>query len=223
MKLHWSPRSPFVRKVMIVLHETGQVDTVELSRNVVAVQLPTPEAVLADNPLGKIPALVIDDGRQLVDSKVICEYLDLQAGAGLFPSDPRARMAHLNWQALADGMCDVLLIWRTELTRETGPWDALVSGWRTKVRATMARFEAEAEDMAAVPFGIGHVALVAALGQLDFRWPDCAWRARFPRLAALEGALAARPSVALTAIKDDEGGEAGALTAGQLTFPVRPD
>lgn len=168
MKLHWSPRSPFVRKVMIVLHETGLVDSVELCRNVVAVQLPTPEAVLADNPLGKIPALVTDDGRQLADSRVICEYLDLQAEAGLFPSDPRARMAHLNWQALADGMCDVLLIWRTELIRETGPWEVLLSNWRTKVRATMARFEAEADDMAEASFGIGHVALVAALGQFDF-------------------------------------------------------
>jgi glutathione S-transferase len=218
MKLHWSPRSPFVRKVMIVLHEIGQAEAVERSRNVVAVQVPTPEAVLADNPLGKIPALVTDDGRQLVDSKVICEFLDLEAGAGLFPSDPRARMAHLNWQALADGMCDVLLIWRTELTRESGPWEALTSGWRTKVRATMARFEAEADDMAAASFGIGHVALVAALGQLDFRWPDCAWRQSFPRLAALEADLAVRPSVALTAVKDDEGGDAGALTAGHLTF-----
>lgn len=221
MKLHWSPRSPYVRKVMIVLHETGQAEDVELSRNVVAVQLPTPEAVLADNPLGKIPALVTDDGRQLIDSRVICEYLDLQTGVGLFPSDPRARVSHLNWQALADGMCDVLLIWRTELTRETGPWEALVTGWRAKVRATMARLETEAEGMAAAPFGIGHVALAAALGQLDFRWPDCAWRESFPRLAALEATLAARPSVALTAIRDDEGGESGALTAGQLTFPVR--
>lgn len=219
MKLHWSPRSPFVRKVMIVLHETGQLDAVELSRNVVALQLPTPRAVLEDNPLGKIPTLVTDDGRQLADSRVICEYLDLRAGAGLFPADPRARMAHLNWQALADGLCDVLLIWRTELTRETGPWPALVANWRVKVQATMARLDAEADDMAAMPFGIGHIALAAALGQLDFRWPDCAWRQSFPRLAALEATLSARPSVAATAVRDDADEEAGALTAGQLTFP----
>lgn len=218
MKLHWSPRSPFVRKVMIVLHETGLVDAVELSRNVVAVQMPTPAAVLADNPLGKIPALVTDDGRQLIDSKVICEYLDLKAGAGLFPAEPNARIAQLNWQALADGMTDILLIWRTELSRESGPWEAVVQSWRVKVQATMARLEVEAEKIAAAEFGIGQVALAAALGQLDFRWPDCKWRQSFPRLAELEASLAARPSIAATIIEDDQDSEAQRLTAGQLSF-----
>ncbi|WP_319824060.1 glutathione S-transferase [Thalassovita sp.] len=220
MKLHWSPRSPFVRKVMIVLHETGLTDEVELSRNVVAVQIPTPAEVLADNPLGKIPALVTEDGRQLVDSRVICEYLDLRAGTGLFPSELRLRSAHLNWQALADGMTDVLLVWRTELTRENGPWQAVVDSWRVKVQATMARFEAETDQIAEAPFGIGHVALVAALGQLDFRWPDCGWRNHFLQLAALEAKLAGRPSVVASKIRDDEGSDAGALTRRQLTFGV---
>ena len=218
MKLHWSPRSPFVRKVMIVLHETGLLDAVELSRNVVALPTPTPAAVLADNPLGKIPALVTEDGRKLIDSRVICEYLDLRAGTGLFPADPRLRVAHLNWQALADGMTDVLLIWRTELTRETGPWQAVVDGWRRKVRAAMARLEAEAPEIAEAPFGIGHVAIAAALGQMDFRWPDCGWRDAFPQLAALEAGLAARPSVAATAVKDDQESDPGAVTRGQLSF-----
>ncbi|MFY0634951.1 MAG: glutathione S-transferase [Vannielia sp.] len=218
MKLHWSPRSPFVRKVMIVLHETGLVDEVDLSRNVVAVQMPTPEAVLADNPLGKIPALVTEDGRRLIDSRVICEYLDLRAGTGLYPVEAGARVAHLNWQALADGMTDVLLIWRTELNRETGPWQAVVDGWRVKVRAAMARLEAEAPEMERMPFGIGQVALVAALGQMDFRWPDCGWRDHFPQLAALAARLAERPSVAATAVEDDQGSDSGALTRGQLSF-----
>lgn len=218
MKLHWSPRSPFVRKVMIVLHETGQVADVTLSRNAVAVQLPTPAPVLADNPLGKIPALVTAEGQKLVDSRVICEYLDLMAGTGLYPADPAARITQLTWQALADGMTDVLLIWRTELSRPTGPWDALVDGWRTKVRATMARFEDEAPALTRSPFGIGQIALVTALGQLDFRWPDCAWRGHFPWLAGLEAEWSERPSVAATVVKDDGGEDAGALTRGQLTF-----
>jgi len=218
MKLHWSPRSPFVRKVMITLHETGLEGEVERSRNVVAVQMPTPGAVLEDNPLGKIPALVTDDGRRLIDSRVICEYLDLRAGTGLFPADPEARIAQLNWQALADGMTDVLLIWRTELTRTTGPWEALADGWRAKVRATMTRFDAEADVIAQAPFGIGHIALAAALGQLDFRWPDCAWRKSYPRLAVFEKTLADRPSISATTVNDDQGSDAGALTKGQLSF-----
>jgi glutathione S-transferase len=218
MERHWSPRSPFVRKVMIALHETGLVGDVECSRNAVAVQMPTPPAVLSDNPLGKIPALVTEEGLRLIDSRVICEYLDLRAGAGLFPTESKARIAQLNWQALADGMTDVLLIWRTELTRKGGPWDALVTGWRTKVRAAMARFEAEAAEISDAPFGIGHIALVAALGQLDFRWPDCGWRAAFPELANLEKTMAERPSVIATAVVRDPGEDPGALTAGQLTF-----
>ena len=217
MKLHWSPRSPFVRKVMIVLHETGMVDEVELSRNVVAVQMPTPEAVLADNPLGKIPTLVTQEGA-LFDSRVICEYLDLKADAELFPGEPAARIRALTLQALADGMTDVLLVWRTELSRETPPWEALITGWRTKVRAAMVRLEEQADEIAAAPFGIGHVALACALGQLDFRWTDCDWRAHFPRLAALEATLSERPAIAATAVKDDSGEDPGALTRGQLHF-----
>src|SRR3546814_15919853 len=87
MKLHWSPRSPFVRKVMITLHEAGLVERVELVRSVVAfAAAPNPE-VLADNPLGKIPALILDDGTALFDSRVICEFLDgLHDRARLFPA-----------------------------------------------------------------------------------------------------------------------------------------
>lgn len=221
MKLHWSPRSPYVRKVMITLYETGLEGEVERSRNVVALHLPTPLPVLADNPLGKIPALVTEDGRQLIDSRVICEYLDLRSGTGLFPTEIGARMDHLNWQAMADGMTDILLLWRTELSRETGAWEGLVSSWRTKVQATMARFEAEAGKIAETPFGIGHIALVCALGQMDFRWPDCAWRNSFRRLADLESTLAARPSVATTTVQDDQDSDPGALTAGQLNFDIK--
>ena len=77
--------------------------------------------------------------------------------------------------------------------------------------------EAEAAALAETPFGLGHVAVLCALGQLDFRWPDCGWRARAPQLAAWEAAQATRPSVAATMVVDDEGG-AGDVTAGQLSF-----
>ena len=75
MKLHWSPRSPFVRKVMILLHETGLTDRVETVRSVVAMHQTNPE-LMRDNPLNKLPTLVLDDGSALFDSPVVCEYLD---------------------------------------------------------------------------------------------------------------------------------------------------
>ena len=218
MKLHWSPRSPFVRKVMIVLHETGQVAQVDCIRSVVAVQLPPNEAVLADNPLGKIPALVTEDGKAIFDSRVICEYLDMRAKTALFPSDIAARLDQLCWQALADGLIDILLVWRTELARQTGPWGAVTSGWQVKVRASMARLERESPALMAAPFGIGHVSVIVALGQLDFRWPDCAWRNHFPNLALLCTQLSLRASAKATLVPEDEEAGAGALTAGHLTF-----
>ena len=85
MKLHWSPRSPFVRKVMIVAHEVGLADKMQCIRTVAAMTKPHPELMI-DNPLSKIPTLVLDDGTVLYDSTVICEYFDgLHDGAKLFP------------------------------------------------------------------------------------------------------------------------------------------
>src|SRR2546430_2074043 len=95
MKLHWSPRSPFVRKVMIVAHETGLLPRIELIRSVAAMGAPN-EAIMRDNPLSKIPTLVLDDGTSLYDSVVICEYLDsLHAGPKFFPETAIER-----WPAL---------------------------------------------------------------------------------------------------------------------------
>ena len=91
MKLYWSPRSPYVRKVMVCAHETGLADRIEPVLAVVAMTRPHLE-LMRENPLGKIPTLVTDSGRVLFDSAVICEYLDsLHAGARLFPSAPERR------------------------------------------------------------------------------------------------------------------------------------
>ncbi|MFS4581776.1 glutathione S-transferase [Phaeobacter sp. C3_T13_0] len=218
MQLHWSPRSPFVRKVMIVLHETGQLDQVELIRTLVALHLKPQEDVLAATPLGKIPALVTDQGQTLFDSRVISEYLDTRAGTGIFPSDPTPRFKHLRWQALGDGLTDILLLWRTELSRETGPWLAVTEGWLAKVRACLHQFETEAEALSKAPFGIGQIAVICGLGQLDFRWPDCEWRTHFPKLAQLERELSTRPSIAATAITDDQTSGENDVTVGGLTF-----
>lgn len=221
MKLHWSPRSPFVRKVMIALHETRQLEDVELVRSVVAVHLPPNPDVLADNPLGKIPTLITDEGSALFDSRVICEFLDARAGGGILVSaDPTARFAALRWQALADGATDILLAWRTELTRPTGPWVSITDSYQTKIRAVITRLEAESPALAAAPFGIGQISVLCLLGQLDFRWSDCDWRQHFPGLAACEQDWAARPSVQATPIVDDQDASPTtvAVTKGALSF-----
>ena len=109
MKLYWSSRSPYVRKVMIAAHETGLVDRLDCQRVIVSAFAEN-EEVRAVNPLGKIPTLVLDDGMALYDFPVICEYLDgLHDGPKLFPPSGRARFAALRWLALGDGMLDMLL------------------------------------------------------------------------------------------------------------------
>src|ERR1700719_1190260 len=92
MKLHWSPRSPFVRKVMVVVHELGLADRISCVRTVAASTKPHAE-LMQDNPLSKIPTLVLDDGTVIYDSPVICEYLDGLGGSPKLQSaEPRARV-----------------------------------------------------------------------------------------------------------------------------------
>src|SRR3954462_12636462 len=117
MKLHWSPRSPFVRKVMIVAHELGLTDRIDCVRTVVATTRPH-VPLMDENPLSKIPTLVLDDGTVLYDSPVICEYLDsLHAGPKLLPAGGPERVIALRRQALGDGFLDFLLLLRNERER----------------------------------------------------------------------------------------------------------
>ena len=209
MKLHWSPRSPFVRKVIIALHEAGMTDRVELVRSVVAFAAPPNPDVLADTPLGKIPALVLADGTVLFDSRVICEYLDGQRdGPRLFPAAPAERFRQLRWQALADGLTDILLLWRNERIRKAGTDPVLLAAFEAKVRACFATLEAEAPALAATGFGIGQAAVACALGQMEFRFQGSGWQAAHPALAAWHAAIQSRPSVAATAVRDDTPGGA---------------
>ncbi|MFK7874817.1 MAG: glutathione S-transferase family protein [Paracoccaceae bacterium] len=211
MKLHWSPRSPFVRKVNIVLEECCMMDQVEKLRNVAIFAAPPNPDILKDNPLGKIPALITDDGQTLFDSRVICEYLIQQSQCkDLLPSDPATRIRHLRWQALADGLTDILLLWRTERGRGNCADSVILGAFETKTRAALAVLELESSQLAQTGFGLGHISVICALGQLEFRYGDCGWQAALPGLAAWYAEISTRPSVATTAIIDDGAGPAGA-------------
>jgi glutathione S-transferase len=200
MKLHWSPKSPYVRKVMICAHELGLLPRLELVRSVAAMLKPNP-AIMADNPLSKIPTLVREDGSVLFDSVVICEYLDAQAGAVLFPPQGEARWQALRWHALGDGLLDALILWRNERERER-PLQALLDAFELKSRACLATLAREAESLRVAPFSIGHVALGCALGYLDYRFDALGWRQPAPALAAWFETLRARPSFAATEPRD---------------------
>jgi len=202
MKLHWSPRSPFARKVMVFAHEAGLAGSIELVRSVVAMRQPN-AAVMRDNPLGKLPTLVLDDGRTLFDSAVICEYLDgLHGGARLFPASGEARWQALRWHALGNGLLDLLVLWRNVREWEAPPRD-LLDAFDLKNCATLDLLEKETPALEAAAFGIGHVAILCALGYLDYRFAGFDWRAGRPRLAAWYEVQAQRPSMRLTVPSDD--------------------
>ena len=202
MKLHWSPRSPFVRKVMIVAHELGLVDRLTCVRTVAATTKPH-LSLMAENPLSKIPTLVLDDGTVLYDSPVVCEYLDgLHAGPKLYPADPKERMTALRRQALGDGFLDFLLLLRNEGER-AHPSDVHISAYTTKKQGVLDALDREAAALAASPFSIGHIAVGCALSYLDFRFANEDWRKDHARAARWHADFAARPSVRATEPIDD--------------------
>lgn len=203
MKLHWSPRSPFVRKVMIVAHETGLADRIARVRSVAVMASPNP-AIMADNPLNKIPTLVLDDGSALYDSRVICEYLDgLQGGGKLFPPAGALRFAALRRQALGDGLMDLLVLWRSERSRPVGARSQpLLDAFALKIAAALDALEKDASMLVREPFTIGHVAIGCALSYLDFRFADLNWRDGRPALERWHAGFEARPSAQCTEIVD---------------------
>jgi len=199
LTLHHSPASPYVRKVMILLHETGQLDQVRLSPS--AGNPVEPGTMpLAANPLGKIPALERDDGCTLYDSRVICRYLSDRAGGALYPAAPRLYET-LALEATGDGITDAVLLVRYEtfVRPEALRWEAWIDGQWAKAARGLDALESRWMSHLAAPLCMGQVAVIAALGYLDFRFSHRDWRPGRPQLAAWAARMAERPSVAATA------------------------
>jgi glutathione S-transferase len=176
--LRYSPTSPYARKIRIAADILGVTDRIEIA----GVDLSNPaDSIRAQNPLGKIPALALEDGSSLYDSRVIAEYLDhLAGGDKLFPADPARRFAALRLQALGDGINDAALLVRYENASRPGAlrYEAFIELQQGKIDRALAALEA-APPRGAVD--IGHIALATALGYLDLRF-DGAWRVGHPGL-----------------------------------------
>jgi glutathione S-transferase len=202
MKLLWSSRSPFVRKVMVAAHEVGVAGRIATERVVVAANKPNAD-VMAVNPLNKIPTLVLDDGTVLYDSRVICEYLDtLSDGPKLFPADKSARWSALRRQALGDGLMEIIVLRLGEQNRaKEGQSESHLSAFRLKIASALDRIEAEGPGPAGRP-DIGQIAVGCALGHLDFRFAADDWRAGRPKLSAWYAEFADRPSMRATEYAD---------------------
>lgn len=187
MKLRSSPSSPFGRKVKMSAMILGLMDKIEVTRT--NTQDPD-DPITGENPLGKIPALILDDGSVLYDSRVICEYLDSLAGGGkLFPAGDAGWKAR-TLQALCDGILDAAILqvyeqrFRPEEMRHA-PW---VERQQGKVDRALDWLEANTPKLGSEPH-IGDICLACSLSYLDFRFGG-AWREGHPKLVAWLGAFA---------------------------------
>lgn len=197
MTLFHNPASPFVRKVRVLLLETGQQDRVALLASMPSPVAPDAQLVQG-NPVGKIPALRLADGSVVHDSRVILDYLDHQhVGNPLIPRDGSARWRRLTLASMADGIMDAAVLVRYEsalrpVEKHWAPW---LDEQRNKIRRTLAELEQDAIAELASHFDVASISVACALGYLDFRHPDMHWRADNPKLAAWYAEVGQRPSM----------------------------
>jgi glutathione S-transferase len=193
LKLYGSPISPFSRKAMVIAHELG------LKLEI----LPRPadaEEFRRVNPLGKIPALVADDGSAIFDSPVICEYLNALGGGKFFPGNSLLRGDQGKWraltlQALGDGLADAAVAIAIE-NRQPAPNPAHVERHRAALTASLDVLEKL--NFAAAPT-IGEISVACALGYIEFRKLELDWRAARPKLSAWYDKFCEYPSMKATA------------------------
>lgn len=194
MILLYSPNSPYARKVRIAALEKH----IELVLQEVVLGAPD-SPVKQHNPLGKIPALILDDGDNLYDSRVIVEYLDFHTPvARLIPQDHNARISVRRWEALADGICDAAVA-------------AMLEGRRPPEQQSQANIDKQLGKVLLglevlnldiykkkwcvnETFGLADIALGCALGYLDLRFKSLNWQNKFPNLAKHYSLLVKRPS-----------------------------
>jgi glutathione S-transferase len=199
MILRTAPASPFGRKVRIAASLLGIDGDISIER---ADTMDPSDSMRRQNPLGKIPILLLDDGTKLFDSRVIIEFLDHRAGGGrIIPAEPKARFAALTLQALCDGLMDASLLlvyegrWRSA-DRHEPKW---VDHQAAKVDRALSSLEADPPVVQGIPH-VGDIALACALGYQDLRFAG-RWRADHPRLVTWLDAFAAQvPAFAATRV-----------------------
>jgi glutathione S-transferase len=212
MKLLGSLRSPYVRKVLVVASETALRENIQLVTHSVHLAGHEPD-VMAVNPLNKLPTLVLDDGRVLFDSLVICEFLAWKASHDdLMPSDPEERFRVMTRHALANGLLDLAIMRLVEAAKPSErQWPEVVVACDIKMAAVLDSLEADHEALVAEGCTIATLAVAVALNYLDFRFAFLNWRKTRPRLGAWHGDFALRPSLRDNPFEDTSPALAGML------------
>lgn len=196
MKLIGALTSPYVRKVRIVMAEK------KLDYQFVLEDVWENDTILKSNPLGKVPCLVLEGGEAVFDSRVIVEYLDTRSPVSrLIPETGRERTEVRTWEALADGLLDAAILARLEATwrhRSEGQRSqAWIDRQLVKVNGAVTAMSTGLGDKpwcSGIHLSLADIAVGCALGYLDFRFPQIAWRDQHPNLAKLAEKLFARQS-----------------------------
>ncbi len=198
MKLYHSTTSPYVRKVMVLLHETGQLNDVELE-TVAGTPIAPADQLLGKTPLTKVPALERPDGPTLFDSRVICAFLDDRAQSGFYSSGA-GRWDILTLEALADGILDaaLLMTYEARLRPEDKQWADWVDSQWVKIDRACSVLDQRWMANLSGPLDMGQVAVGCALGYLDLRHDVREWRRGNDALAAWHAEFSARPSMIAT-------------------------
>ena len=194
MKLTFSPASPFVRKVRVMLHETGLSGQV-IDLPVVTSVLETDPVARNANPLGKIPALVLDNGTTLFDSRVICRYFDDLSGVGLYPKN--RLWDTLTLEALADGIMEsaVHMVYETRLRPEGNRSEDWVEAQWGKIVNVLDALEERKFSAMNDPLNFGQLSIACALGYLDFRHKKREWRKGRESISTWNESFQERPSL----------------------------
>jgi glutathione S-transferase len=201
MKLIGSTTSPYVRKVRVVMAEK-KLEFSFVSEDVWAATT----TISGSNPLGKVPCLIMEGAEALFDSRVIVEYLDTLSPVGkLIPTVGRERAEIKTWEALADGVLDASILARLEATwagrsteQRSQAWIDRQLGKVNDALKAMSLGLGDKPFCAGIHFTLADIAVGCALGYLDFRFPELAWRGEYPNLVKLHDKLLQRSSFADT-------------------------
>ena len=198
MKLFFSDASPYARKCLVTAHEKGLADQIEIER------INPYESEFRDlNPLGKIPCLILGEDTGLFDSFVICDYLDrLGTGPALIPATGALRDQVLRLHAIGQGITDAALNLRSQVMRDAKldtplPKDWYVDRQWTAIQKSCVLLDREIETLKG-PLDLGQISVATALGYLDLRFPESAWRHHAPLLGDWYTTLIERPSLQAT-------------------------
>ena len=200
MKLFYSTASPYARKVVVAAREAGVIDQINIISTNASPVDPNGD-IVASNPLGKIPTLVLDDGRVIFDSRVICEFIDgLGEKPTLFPVEKNAHIAALTQQALGDGILDAALLTRYETFMRPPElrWKEWTQGQQGKIINALDFLEQNFSDNFSTDINIGQVTIACALSYIEYREIIEDWRSGRSKLSEWYAGISQRESMKAT-------------------------